>query len=193
MAELAGGAYLRLARVGPGIASGFIDVIESCLEEAVRLSHLIGDLLFLERAEAPSAHLGCKPVDVSEVLARVRDSYKTSALESQVSLSTADDSYPVIAELDRTLLQRAVGNLVSNALAYTPPGGVVLLSARADPSMVRIEVSDTGSGIRAEALPRVFDRLFRVDSSRSHDSGGTGWPWPSSKPSPCCTAVPWRS
>jgi signal transduction histidine kinase len=67
-----------------------------------------------------------------------------------------------------------VGNLVSNALAHTPPGGVVVLGAGADSSTVRIEVSDTGVGIPAEALPKVFDRFFRVDSSRSQGSGGTG-------------------
>jgi two-component system heavy metal sensor histidine kinase CusS len=81
---------------------------------------------------------------------------------------------PVVAELDRSLLQRAVGNLVSNALANTPPGGVVVLGTNGDLSSVRINVSDTGVGIPAEALPRVFDRFFRVDSSRSQGSGGTG-------------------
>src|SRR5208337_4493760 len=80
----------------------------------------------------------------------------------------------VIAELDRTLLQRAVGNLVSNALANTPPGGAVVLGTNADSSTIRIEVSDTGIGIPSEALPRVFDRFFRVDTSRSQGSGGTG-------------------
>ena len=67
-----------------------------------------------------------------------------------------------------------MGNLVSNALAHTPPGGAVVLGTNADFSTIRIEVSDTGVGIPAEALPRVFDRFFRVDSSRSQGSGGTG-------------------
>jgi len=152
------------------------DVIESCLEEAVRLSDLIGDLLFLARAESPLSHLRRERVNVGELLGGVREYYEASAADGEVSLTltTTVAGEPVIAELDRTLLQRAVGNLVSNALAHTPPGGAVVLGTNVDFSTIRIEVSDTGVGIPAEALPRVFDRFFRVDSSRSQSSGGTG-------------------
>jgi signal transduction histidine kinase len=69
---------------------------------------------------------------------------------------------------------RAVSNLVSNAIAHTPLGGTVTLAATNEDALMRIEVSDTGVGIPAEALPRVFDRFFRVDPSRSKTSGGTG-------------------
>ncbi len=170
--NIRGEAEVALARART--SSEYRDVIESCLEEAVRLSDLIGDLLFLARAESPLSHLRREPVDVGELLNRMREYYEASATDIDVSLTTAVDSGPLIAELDRTLLQRAVGNLVSNALAYTPPGGAVVLSTNADLSTIRIEVSDTGIGIPSEALPRVFDRFFRVDSSRSHGSGGTG-------------------
>ncbi len=156
-------------------ADEYRDVIGSCLEEAVRLSDLISDLLFLARAESPLTQLRRERVDVRELLGGVREYYEISAADVGVSLTTtalADE--PMMAELDRTLLQRAVGNLVSNALAHTQPGGAVVLAANADLSTIRIEVSDTGVGIPAEALPRVFDRFFRVDSSRSQASGGTG-------------------
>jgi signal transduction histidine kinase len=69
---------------------------------------------------------------------------------------------------------RAVSNLVSNAIAHTPPGGTVALAATNEDVAIRIEVSDTGVGIPAEAIPRVFDRFFRVDPSRAKISGGTG-------------------
>jgi two-component system heavy metal sensor histidine kinase CusS len=150
------------------------DVIESLMEEAERLSALIGDLLFLARAESPLNHLRRERVDVGELLGRVVEYYEASAADGGVSLTTAVTDGPVVAELDRSLLQRAVGNLVSNALANTPPGGVVVLGTNGDLSSVRIDVCDTGIGIPAEALPKVFDRFFRVDSSRSQGSGGTG-------------------
>src|SRR5271166_3841631 len=155
-------------------ADEYRDVIESCLEEAVRLSDLIGDLLFLARAESPLTHLRRERVDVRELLGGVVDYYEASAADGGISLTAAATAEPVIAELDRTLLQRAVGNLVSNALANTPPGGTVVLETKTEFSAIRIDVSDTGIGIPPEALPRVFDRFFRVDSSRSQGSGGTG-------------------
>jgi two-component system heavy metal sensor histidine kinase CusS len=185
--NIRGEAEVALARARS--AGEYRDVIESCLEEAVRLSDLIGDLLFLARAESPLTHLRRERVDVGELLGGVREYYEASAADSGVSLTTTVADKPVVAELDRTLLQRAVGNLVSNALAHTPPGGAVVLetsadfsntdfsttdSSNKDFSTIRIEVSDTGVGIPAEALPRVFDRFFRVDSSRSQGSGGTG-------------------
>jgi two-component system heavy metal sensor histidine kinase CusS len=170
--NIRGEAEVALSRARS--AGEYREVIESCLEEAVRLSDLIGDLLFLARAESPLTHLRCERVDVDELLGRLREYYEASAADRGVSLTTTVASGPVIAELDRALMQRAVGNLVSNALANTPPAGLVVLGMTADSSTIRIEVSDTGIGIPAEALPRVFDRFFRVDSSRSQVSGGTG-------------------
>ena len=170
--NIRGEAEVALARTRS--AEEYRNVIESFLEEAVRLSALIGDLLFLARAESPLTHLRRERVDVGELLGGVVDYYEASAADGGISLTAAAAAEPVVAEVDRTLLQRAVGNLVSNALSNTPPGGAVVLGTNADFSTVRIEVSDTGVGIPAEALPRVFDRFFRVDSSRSQGSGGTG-------------------
>jgi two-component system heavy metal sensor histidine kinase CusS len=170
--NIRGEAEVALARARN--ADEYRDVVESCLEEAVRLSDLIGDLLFLARAESPSTNLRRERVDVGELLSGVREYYEASAADGGVSLTTTVGGGLVIAELDRTLLQRAVGNLVSNALAHTPTGGAVVLGTTLDPSTIHIEVSDTGAGIPAEALPRVFDRFFRVDSSRSQISGGSG-------------------
>src|SRR5208283_2167868 len=126
------------------------------------------------RADSPLTHLRRERLDVGELLGGLREYYEASAADSGISLTTNLADQPVIAELDRTLLQRAVGNLVSNALAHTPRGGAVVLGTNTDSSTICIEVSDTGVGIPAEALPRVFDRFFRVDSSRSQGSGGTG-------------------
>ncbi len=170
--NIRGEAEVALARARN--ADEYRQVIESCLEEAVRLSDLVGDLLFLARAESPLTHVYREHLDVGQLLAGVREYYEAAATDGGVTLATQAVKGQVVAQLDRTLMQRAVGNLVSNAIAHTPPGGSVVLDTQVDASTIRIEVSDTGIGIPSEALPRVFDRFFRVDSSRSQSSGGTG-------------------
>jgi two-component system heavy metal sensor histidine kinase CusS len=170
--NIRGEAEVALARARS--ISEYRDVLGSCLEEAVRLSELISDLLFLARAESPLAHLHREPVNVGELLDGVRDYYEASAAENGISLTTSFGVMTVVAELDRKLVQRAIGNLVSNAVAHTPSGGTVVLGVNAEPASIRIEVSDTGVGIPSEALPKVFDRFYRVDGSRSKVSGGTG-------------------
>ena len=79
-----------------------------------------------------------------------------------------------MADVDRKLIQRALSNLVSNALAHSSTGGRISLSARQEDKQIRIEVKDTGTGISPDALPRVFDRFYRADPARSRDSGGSG-------------------
>jgi two-component system heavy metal sensor histidine kinase CusS len=170
--NIRGEAEVALARARD--IDEYRDVLGSCLEEAVRLSELISDLLFLARAESPLAHLHRERVDVAELLDGVREYYEASAAEGGISLTLAVGDKPVVAEMDRTLVQRAVGNLVSNAVAHTPAGGSVVLGANTESGAIRIEVADTGAGIPADALPRVFDRFYRVDTSRSKALGGTG-------------------
>ncbi len=170
--NIRGEAEVALARART--IDEYRDALESSLEEAVRLSDLISNLLFLARTESPLTHLRLETVDVNELLEGVRDYYDASAADAGVVLTSAGASEPVFAELDRTLIQRAVGNLVSNAVAHTPEGGRVAIQSHLQAANVLIEVSDTGIGIPPDALPRVFDRFFRVDPSRSKTSGGTG-------------------
>ncbi|MGO8757291.1 MAG: heavy metal sensor histidine kinase [Terracidiphilus sp.] len=170
--NIRGEAEVALARART--VDEYRGVLESSLEEAVRLSELIGDLLFLARAESPLKHVERQKADVCELLGTVREYYEASASEGGIALVTAASAEPITAELDRALMLRAVSNVVSNAIAHTPPGGTVKLAAAADGEAIRIDVSDTGTGIPADALPRVFDRFFRVDPSRSKASGGTG-------------------
>jgi two-component system heavy metal sensor histidine kinase CusS len=170
--NIRGEVEVALAR--PRTAHEYCDVLESSLEEAVRLSELIGDLLFLARAERPLTELHPENVNIGELLTTVRDYYEASATGAGISLVVKGGAEALHAKLDRSLMLRAVSNLVSNAIAHTPPGGTVTLAASNEDAAMRIAVSDTGVGIPTEALPRVFDRFFRVDPSRSKTSGGTG-------------------
>ena len=170
--NIRGEAEVALARART--IEEYRDVLESSLEEAVRLSELIGDLLFLARAESPLTELRLENADMAEVLTTVRDYYEAAAADAEVFLAATQSAKPVFADIDRSMMLRAVSNLVSNAIAYTPRGGSVTMAVSSSGSEINIAVSDTGKGIPAEALPRVFDRFFRVDASRSQISGGTG-------------------
>jgi two-component system heavy metal sensor histidine kinase CusS len=170
--NIRGEAEVALARART--VEEYRDVLGSCLEEAVRLSNLIGDLLFLARAESPLALLHRERTDVAQLLTRVREYYEASAADAGVVLTTTYPREAVIAGVDQSLILRALSNLVSNAVAHTPSGGSIQMAAKTNLSNIHIEVSDTGIGIQADALPRVFDRFFRVDASRSQTFGGTG-------------------
>lgn len=168
---LRGEAEVALARARS--VEDYREVLGSCLEESVRLSELIGNLLFLARSESPGAHLKIEPVPIRSILCAVKDYFEPVAAEGQIDLSVLC-SENIEAFLDRTLSQRALANLVSNALAHTPPYGTVQLRAEREGKGIRMEVADSGVGIPAEALDRVFDRFYRVDRARSSRSGGTG-------------------
>ena len=178
--NIRGEAEVALARART--VEEYRDVLESSLEEALRLSDLIGDLLFLARTESPLTELNRRNTDICELLTTVRDYYEASAIAAGVSLVVDQGMHvgaiPLHAELDRSLMLRAISNLVSNAIAHTPPGGAVTIAVTDDHAAIRIEVEDTGVGIPAEALSKVFDRFFRVDPSRSQSrsqtSGSTG-------------------
>jgi two-component system heavy metal sensor histidine kinase CusS len=149
------------------------DTLGSCLEESIRLSELIDSLLFLARAESPGTHLTREPVHVVKELAAVRDYYEAVASDADVTLSVAADG-EIVADLDRVLLQRAIGNLVENAVAHTPAGGSVILATRTNDGLIYIDVADTGTGIPQQHLPHVFDRFYRADSARSSRGGHMG-------------------
>lgn len=148
------------------------EVLGSALEECLRLSRMIDSLLFLARAENPEMQIRREPLDVGNELAAVREFYEAAASESGVSIDCSA-SPGVSVPVDRTLFQRAVGNLIENALAHTPSGGHIRMDASRENGTLRISVRDDGCGIPAHHLSRVFDRFYRVDAARAHN-GGTG-------------------
>ena len=154
-------------------AEEYREVLVSSLEECQRLTRLIDSLLFLARAESPRTEIRRETLDIKRELESIEEFYEAAAHEAGITLS-AEVPAGITAALDRTLIQRAVANLVENAMAHTPPGGSIRLDASMDSRDLRIRVADTGAGIPQEHMPRVFDRFYRVDPARSKKSGGLG-------------------
>lgn len=142
------------------------EVLESSLEEIVALSELIHRLLFLARAESPAFALFKDSRELCDELRATKEFYEPLAAEAGNTIEVEAPSGGLHASIDRVLFQQAVGNLVANAIRYTPAGGRVTLVAKRSAGAVRIEVRDTGRGIPAEHLPRMFDRFHRVEEAR---------------------------
>ena len=138
-------------------------------EEAVLLQHVIEDLGDLAAADAGTLRIHPEPTYARDVLTQVVDSHQGTAHGGGVALAMEIKADPMLTA-DAVRLRQIVGNLVSNAIRHTPPGGTVTVGAH-DSS---ITVQDTGSGIAAENLPRIFDRFWRADESRTRTTGGSG-------------------
>lgn len=160
-------AEVALSR--PRTATEYRQTIESSIEEYERLSRMIGDILFLAR---PEQGVELQNLDARTELDRLADYYRTLAEDRDITL-TVNGSGTVSA--DPRLFQRAVGNLLANAIHYTPAGGTVTIALRPDAAgEVLITVTDTGTGISADELPLVFDRFYRSAQARQLHRDGSG-------------------
>ena len=144
------------------------------LSNARRMQRLVDDLLDLSRIESGRWQPALAAIDVEEMAAEVWSDFSARAGEGGVTFTvrTAPGAGTLTADPEGVRL--VLRNLLDNALRYTPSGGAVTLQARPDQEGIALEVRDTGSGIPREHLPRIFERFYRVDPSRSRAEGGTG-------------------
>ena len=168
---LRGEAEVALGR--PRSPEEYRDVLVSSLEEYTHLSNIVDSLLFIAQAERTEIPIRRETVEVTEDLRSILEFYEPVIAEKCLTVEL-ESSGPLWAQLDRSLFRRAAGNVISNAISYTPAGGTVLLTASRRNSSIRIEVADTGVGIAPEHLPYVFDRFYRVERARRRGSGGFG-------------------
>ena len=164
-----------LEAVQDGLATVASDpaLTDALLREALQLQAIIDDLQDLAVADAAGLRLSPEPVPIAEMLAQVVTAHRVSAEAGGVQLAAeAVDRIELIA--DPVRLRQALGNLVSNAIRYTPAGGKVSLTAVQDGGDAVISVLDDGTGIAPADLPHVFDRFWRADRSRSRETGGSG-------------------
>ncbi|HEY7477582.1 MAG TPA: ATP-binding protein [Actinomycetota bacterium] len=148
--------------------------LEVMLVQTERLGRLVEQLLDLSRLESGEMPLERRSVDVDDVVSRVISEISVSrhAGDLTINREIPEDLPPLDADPER--LHQVLFNLVDNAVRFTPPGGEVTIGAERRDGRVEVRVSDTGVGIAPEHLPRLFERFYRVDPSRSRDDGGTG-------------------
>ncbi|RYD83377.1 MAG: HAMP domain-containing histidine kinase, partial [Verrucomicrobiaceae bacterium] len=149
------------------------DALVDCVEESERVLTMLNTLMDISEAETGIIHLKTESVRISTIVANVLDLYEDVADENGITLAM-EMPESLEAQGDPLMLRRVLANLVDNAIKYTAPGGSVTVTTVQEADNVVVAVRDTGRGIAQEELPRIWDRLYRSDKSRSARGLGLG-------------------
>lgn len=169
LANLRGTAEVALAR--PRTADEYQAALESNLEECGRLERMISNVLLLARTEHPEFVVQQQEFEVPAELARIADYFEGVAEDAGVKLQVGGHAH---LRADVELFRRAIGNLLANAIRYTPRGSGISLSATTGAQVVMVTVANAGTPIDRALLERIFDRFYCVDPARSSSQRATG-------------------
>src|SRR5437763_6658495 len=169
IANMLGEAQVALSR--DRSSAEYRETIESAIGECERLSGIVDNLLFVARADAAREPVERKRFDARAALEKIAAFYEMIAEDHHVAISCSGEGE---ISADPALFERAVGNLVDNALRFTPENGSIEISLAEHATHFEVAVSDNGSGIAPEHLARVFDRFYRAESSRGSAGAGLG-------------------
>jgi two-component system, OmpR family, manganese sensing sensor histidine kinase len=135
---------------------------------------LIDQLLFLSRQDGALDPDSLDLINLNTLVRSLVEEYVPQAVEHHLQLLSPTQESAILLKADPNLLKQAIANLISNALKYTPAGGTVELNLSVQSNQAILEIQDTGMGIPAEDLPHIFDRFYRVDTTRTRQTGGFG-------------------
>lgn len=155
-----------------GIWKPDMERFESCHEEIMRMNRMIGDLEKLARFENDNMILKKTSFDLMEIILKTVKHFEADFLNKNMEIRVEGKGKTIFADRDK--ISQVLVNLLSNALKYTPPGGIVVITAEGDEKSVQFSVKDNGQGINPEDLPFIFERFYRADKSRSRLTGGSG-------------------
>jgi len=167
LANLIGGTQVALSR--PRSASEFQETLQSNLEELERLRSIVNDMLFLARADQGEAATGLTAADVAHEVEMTIEFFEPLLDETGTTVAI-EGELRAQATMNIALFRRALSNLLQNAIEHSAPGARLAVTITQRPGAIWIAVANPGKTIAAQHLPRLFDRFYRVDSSR-HDTG----------------------
>src|SRR5438132_102878 len=169
IANMLGEAQVALTR--DRTPADYREIIESTIGECERLSGIVDNLLFVARVDAAREPIARKRFDARAAVEKIAAFYQMIADDHHVAISCSGEGQ---IYADPALFERAVSNLVDNAVRFTAENGSIQIALAEHGANFEVAVSDNGSGIAPEHLPRVFDRFYRAESSRSSDGAGLG-------------------
>lgn len=164
----------QLEALRDGIYEMSPQTLETALDQNALLTRLVNDLRTLTQADTGRLLLNCIPVDFIALAEKVADKFTPEAQTKEILIERHFDSGCPQINLDADRVEQILGNLLSNALRFTPAGGKIMMDATCSQAQVELNIRDSGPGIPSGALPYVFDRFYRVDKSRSRQEGGSG-------------------
>jgi signal transduction histidine kinase len=150
------------------------DALADCLEESDRVVAMLNTLMDISEAETGTMRLKRERVNLSELVRQAVEIYEDVAEDKHVTVAVRELPGDLWVDVDRTRMRQVVANLLDNALKYTRSGGRVELATRLDGPTAELTVTDSGVGIPADELPRIWERLYRGDKSRSERGLGLG-------------------
>lgn len=153
-------------------ADEYQELLSVCQRQANRMTTLVDSLLELARLDNPEAKLACHSVDLNALTARSIEDIQPLANQKLIAIHA--DLVEATVSADQNRLSQVLLNLLKNAVTHSPQSGRIDVAVESDSVQARISVSDSGDGIPREHLDRIFERFFRIDESRSRDSGGSG-------------------
>ncbi|HTR99926.1 MAG TPA: ATP-binding protein, partial [Bacteroidota bacterium] len=163
----------ELALAHPLAAAEAQELASMYLEESSRLSRIVDDLLTLARVESGQMSLTLEPVEIHLLLEEIHEDALILAAGKQMTV-TMEENDQALVQGDPARLRQLFRALVSNAVRYTDPGGTIRIRSRLAAAEVAVSIEDTGIGIPAESLGRIFERFYRVDEARTRARGGSG-------------------
>ena len=171
LARLRGTAEVALRGNGGPAASQ--EALADCVEESDRVLSMLNTLMDISEAEAGMLKLDRRPADLQQLLGEVVEVYRFVAEEKRIALEAVEGP-PVDAPVDAVRMRQVFGNLLDNAVKYTPEGGRVKVGVASQPGWAVVTFQDTGQGIPPEEIDKIWTRLYRGDKSRSQRGLGLG-------------------
>jgi two-component system heavy metal sensor histidine kinase CusS len=169
LGNILGSAQVALTR--ERTSAEYREVLETTAAECERLSRIVDNLLFLARADAAREQIERTPFDARAAAEKIVAFYRAAAEDRHISIECSGEG-KICG--DTLLLSRALSNLIENALRFTADGGRISVTVATRNGSTDVSVQDNGLGIEPEHLPRVFDRFYRADASRSSQGAGLG-------------------
>lgn len=149
-------------------------LVNNLQEEAALINHLVDDLQELAQADAGYLRIEISTISINEVILATYESFTPACQKLGIKLTYDIPAGIPTVKADAQRITQILGNFMNNAINYTPAGGQISLRAFIEGSFIQVEVVDTGPGIEAEHISRIFDRFYRADPSRARSTGGSG-------------------